>query len=188
MDVFKAIQERHSVRSYIPDSIPTSKLLRILESARLAPSAANIQPWHFIIVSDHQKREALSKSGMFARFLSDSPVVIVGCGNRKASRWYIVDTTIAMENMVLAATAEELGTCWVGSFDEEHVRKLLKIPEQFSVIAMRAIGRAREESDLAGAILHFFRRRKPLKEIASIDEFGNSYGGSMDSTTAVNSQ
>jgi len=175
MDVFKAIQERHSVRRYMPDSIPTNQLLRILESARLAPSAANIQPWHFIIVSDHQKREALSKSGMFSRFLSDSPVVIVGCGNRKASRWYIVDTTIALQNMVLAATAEGLGTCWVGSFDEEHVRKLLDIPDQFSVIAIIAIGHAREERDLAGAILHLFRRRKQLKEIASRDKFGDPY-------------
>jgi len=177
MDVFKAIQERHSVRSYLPDSIPTSKLLTILESARLAPSAANIQPWHFIVVSDHQKREALSKSGMFARFLADSPVVIVGCGNRKASRWYVVDTTIAMQNMVLTATGEGLGTCWVGSFDEEHVRKLLNIPEQFSIIAIIAIGHAREERDLAGTILHLIRRRKQLKEIASSEEFGNPYVG-----------
>jgi len=175
MDVFKAIQERHSVRSYLPDSIPTSQLLRILESARLAPSAANIQPWHFIVISDRQKRDVLSKSGIFARFLSDSPVVIVGCGNRKASRWYIVDTAIAMQNMVLAATAEGLGTCWVGSFDEEHVRKLLNIPEQFSVIAIIAIGHARVERDITGAILHLFRRRKQLKEIASREEFGDPY-------------
>jgi nitroreductase len=72
---------------------------------------------------------------MFAKFISDSPVVIVGCGNRKASRWHIVDTAIAMQNMVMAATAEELGTCWVGSFDEGHVKRLLKIPDQFGVIA-----------------------------------------------------
>lgn len=188
MDVFNAIQERHSVRRYLPDPIPLSKLTRIIEAARLAPSAANIQPWHFIVVIDRQKREALSRSGMFARFLSDSPVVIVGCGNRRASRWYVVDTAIAMQNMVLAATAEELGTCWVGSFDEEHVKKLLKIPEQYSVIAILTIGHEREEKDLAGTILHFFRRRKTLKEIASIGEFGNSYGGSIDYTMAITSQ
>jgi len=188
MDVFRAIQERHSVRRYSPDPIPPSKLTRILEAARLAPSAANTQPWHFIVVCDHQKRKALSKSGMFSHFLSDSPVVIVGCGNRKASpRWYIVDTAIAMENMVLTATAEGLGTCWVGSFDEEHVKKLLKIPEQYNVIAIIAIGCAREERDLASTILHLFRRRKPLTEIASIGEFGNSYLGSKDSTTAITS-
>jgi len=176
MDAFKAIQERRSVRRYLPDPISPSKLTRIVEAARMAPSAANTQPWHFIIVTDRLRREALSRSGMFARFLSDSPVVIVGCGNRKASRWYIVDTAIAMQNMVLAATAEGLGTCWVGSFDEGHVKELLKIPDQFSVIAIIAVGHAREERDLAGTILHFFRRRKPLKEIASIEEFGNSYG------------
>lgn len=66
MDVFKAIQERHSIRRYLPDPILPSKLTRILEAARLAPSAANMQPLNFIVVSDRQKRDALSKSGMFA--------------------------------------------------------------------------------------------------------------------------
>jgi len=173
MDVFKAIQERHSIRKYLPDPIPPNKLKRILEAARLAPSAANIQPWHFIVVSDRQKREALSKGGMFARFLSDSPVVIVGCGDRKASRWYIVDTTIAMQNMVIAAMAEGLGTCWVGSFDEGEVKKLLRIPEAFGIVALLALGIPNEGRDLLATVLHYLRRRKQLNEIASMEEFGN---------------
>ena len=100
----------------------------ILEAGRLAPSAGNIQPWHFIVVRDVEKRKRLSKA-RWAKFLAEAPVVIVGCGDQRASpRWFHVGVAIAMQNMVLATTGEGLGTCWVGSFNEE-VRELLKIPE-----------------------------------------------------------
>lgn len=73
------------------------KIRKILEAARLAPSAANIQPWHFIVVTNPETRRKIAKGGRFAGFLSEAPVVIVGCGDRKASpRWHIVDTAIAM--------------------------------------------------------------------------------------------
>lgn len=171
----------------MPDPIPHDKLVKILEAGRLAPSAANIQPWHFIVVTDRQKHAYLSKGGMFASFLSDSPTVIVDCGNRKASpRWYIVDTTIAMQNMVLAATAEGLGTCWVGSFDEGEAKKLLRIPEAFEIVALLALGISRERRDLAAAILHYVRRRKQLKEIASMEEFGNPLAQLLDSDLGAN--
>ena len=134
MEVFEAIQKRHSVRSYLPDKIPSEKMAKILEAGRLAPSAGNIQPWHFIIFTDQQKRKKLSK-GRYAKFLVESPIVLVGCGDKKASpNWYAVDTTIAMQNMVLTATSEGLATCWIGSFNERQVKKLLNIPERFRVI------------------------------------------------------
>lgn len=113
MDVFEAVQKRHSVRSYESTPVSDEKLDRILEAARLAPSAGSIQPWHFVVVTDREKREAMAKSGRYARFLAESPVTIVGCGDQKASpNWYTVDVAIAMQNMVLTATAEGLGTCW----------------------------------------------------------------------------
>ncbi|HPC27687.1 MAG TPA: nitroreductase family protein, partial [Candidatus Methanomethylicus sp.] len=80
MDVFVAVKSRRSVRSYLPDPVPKEKLDRILESARLSPSAMNRQPWHFVVVTDSVKRKALS-SGHFAHFLEEAPVVIVGCGD-----------------------------------------------------------------------------------------------------------
>ena len=176
MDVFEAILKRHSIRAYSQNPIPKDKLEKILEAARLAPSAANIQPWHFIVVTDQQKRKKLSEGGIFARFLSETPVVIVGCGDRKASpRWYMIDTAIAMQNMVLAATSEGLGTCWVGSFKEEQVKELLKIPENFSIIALLAIGYPLEKWDLASKVLHFFRKKKSLEKITSLEEFGNKF-------------
>ena len=173
MDVFEAIQKRHSVRAYKSTPIPEEKLMKILEAGRLAPSASNIQPWHFIVVKDPEKRKKLAKS-KWARFLAEAPVVIVGCGNQKASpKWFMVDVAIAMQNMVLAATGEGLGTCWVGSFNEREVKELLKIPENYKVIALLAVGYPREKLDLTGKVLHLVRRRKKLSDIVSFEEYGN---------------
>ena len=175
MDVFEAVQKRHSARAYESTPVPDEKLDRILEAARLAPSAGSIQPWHFIVVTDREKREVLAKGGRYARFLAESPVTIVGCGDQKASpNWYAVDVAIAMQNMVLTATAEGLGTCWVGSFSEERVRSLLKIPERFRVVALLAVGYHREKLELTSKVLHFIRRKKSLEKIASFEEFGRS--------------
>jgi len=175
MEVFEAIRKRHSTRSFLPVEVPSGKLEKILEAARLAPSAGNIQPWHFIVVTDQQKRKKLSK-GRYAKFLVESPLVLVGCGDKRASpNWYAVDTTIAMQNMVLTATGEGLGTCWIGSFNENQVKELLRIPERLRVIALIALGYRRETTELASKVLHFFRRKKKLQKIASIEEFGNAY-------------
>jgi nitroreductase len=176
MDVFEAIQKRRSVRAYLPDPVPEDKLKTILEAGRMAPSASNIQPWHFIVVTDKQKRKKLSRGGIFARFLSQAPVVIVSCGNRKASsKWYVVDTAIALQTMVLAATGEGLGTCWVGSFNEEEVKELLKIPDDLRVIALLALGFPRRKLDLLSKVAHLLHRRKKLSEIASLEEFGKPF-------------
>jgi len=176
MDVLEAIKKRRSARAYEPTSVPMEKLERILEAARLAPSAGNVQPWHFIVVTDADKRRRLAKSP-FAGFLKEAPVVIVGCGNQKASpRWFMVDVAIAMQNMVLAATAEGLGTCWVGSFDEDEVREMLKIPSDYRVVALLALGYPRRKLDLQGEILHLIRRRKKMEEIVSFEEFEKKTG------------
>jgi nitroreductase len=175
MDTFEAITTRKSVRSYEPTPVPKEKLERILEAARLAPSAIRIQPWHFIVVTDAEKRKELSR-GMFAKFLNEAPVVIVACGDTKASPdWCVVDVSIATENLVLAATNEGLGTCWVGSFNEEQVKMLLKIPEQFTVIALIAVGYGREKFSLTRSISAAVRGRKKLEDIASAEEYGKSY-------------
>jgi nitroreductase len=172
MDVFEAIQKRRSIRAYESTPVPREKLEKILEAARLAPSASNIQPWHFIVVTDSEKRKTLSR-GRYAKFLKKSPVVIVGCGDQKASpKWYMVDVAIAMQNMVLTATSEGLGTCWVGSFDEDEVKRLLKIPENFRVVALLAVGYSLEKGDISRKILHFIRRRKRLERIVSFEEHG----------------
>lgn len=174
MDVFEAIARRKSVRSYEPASVSKETLEKLLEAARLSPSARNSQPWHFVVVSDLTKRRALSK-GVFARFLSEVPVVIVACGDPSLSPdWYVVDVALAGENMVLAATAEGLSTCWVGSFDELKVRELLKIPDNLRVVALLAVGYAHEKASVRRRFIDLVRRRKTLNEIASWEEYGRS--------------
>ena len=171
MKVFEAVQSRRSIRAYEPRPVPEDVLSRILEAGRLAPSANNRQPWHFIVVKDPEKKKVLS-AGKYAHFLVDTPVVVVGCGDAELSpRWYAVDVTIALQNMVLTATEEGLGTCWIGSFDEDPVRKCLNVPERYKVVAMLAMGYPKDKLDI-GAFLVRSKNRKALKEITSTEEFG----------------
>lgn len=171
MDVHRAIEVRSSVRSYLSKSVPDEVLRRILEAGRLSPSAVNYQPWHFIVVTDPAKRKGLAE-GPYAKFLAESPVVIVGLADKaKSPKWHIIDTTIALQTMVLAATAEGLGTCWIGSFGEEAVRNLLKIPENYVIVAMLALGYAREKEE-AVTKSPKVKNRRPLTSITSHEEFG----------------
>jgi nitroreductase len=174
MDVHEAIETRKSVRAYESKPVPNDALMRVLEAAHLAPSASNLQPWHFVVVTDAEKRKKLSE-GRFASFLVEAPVVIVGCGDPKTSpRWYMVDVAIALENIVLAATSEGLGTCWVGSFDEEKVKQMLKIPEDYRIVALLTVGYSRERGDLTRKLAYLVKRRKDLTKIVSYEEFGQS--------------
>lgn len=172
MDVFEAVQERRSIRAYQDKPVPREKLEKILEAGRLAPSARNCEPWHFIAVTDAEKRKRLSK-GMWAKFVAQAPLVIVACGNKKASPdWYAIDTALAVENMVLTAIGEGLGTCCVGSFDEKDVKTILKVPENFEVLVMLSVGYAGEKLDFSSKLLNLVRTRKTLSEVASEEEFG----------------
>jgi len=176
LDVFEAVQKRKSVRAYASTPVPAETLKKILEAARLAPSAGNTQPWHFILVMDENKRKTIAKGCRYGRFLAESPVVIVGCGDEKASpRWYMGDTCIAMENLVLAATGEGLGTCWIGKFNEKAIREMLKIPSRFRVVALLALGYKREKTDISSKVLHLIRPRKRLEKIVSLEEYGRKF-------------
>jgi nitroreductase len=175
MDVFEAIHKRKSVRAYAATPIPKEVLERILEAGRVAPSASNKQPWHFIVVTDSEKRKVISR-GSFAKFVAESPVVIVGCGDTEASpKWYMIDVSIALENMVLAATAEGLGTCWIGGFIEEDVKRLLEIPKGFKIVALLAVGYSREKLDVGRKLLKLVRGTKSLQEIVSSEKYGQAY-------------
>lgn len=175
MDVFEAIQQRKSIRAYRDKPVPRETIERLLEAGRLAPSAVNTEPWHFIAVTDAEKRKALSK-GLYAKFVAQAPLAIVVCGDKKAAPdWYAVDASLAVENMVLAAVEEELGTCIVGSFKEADVKTLLKIPEKFEVIVIIAVGYPREKLNLGSKLLKLVRSRKVLSDIASEETFGNPF-------------
>jgi nitroreductase len=171
MDVFETIQERHSIRNYQDTPVPREVLEKILEAGRLAPSAKNLEPWHFIAVTEAEKRKALSR-GIWAKFLTESPLVIVACGDRQASpKWYVIDVGLAVENMVLTAVSMGLGTCCVGSFSDKDVKTALKIPKNFEVLLMLAVGYPSGKIDLSSKLLNIVRTRKNLSEVASEEEF-----------------
>ncbi|MBN1678523.1 MAG: nitroreductase family protein [Candidatus Thermoplasmatota archaeon] len=170
MDVYDAIRARRSERDYDSKPVPEDVLNRVLEAGRISPSASNYQPWHFIVVRDPERRKALT-DGRYAKFLTQSPVVIVGLGDTKTSpEWHVVDTTIALQHMVIAATAEGLGTCWIGSFYEDRVKAALGVPERYRVVAMLAMGYPKEKTDIRSAIARP-KNRKELKRILSFDKF-----------------
>lgn len=171
MEVYEAIRIRKSVRSYDATPVPDEVLMRVLEAGRAAPSANNGQPWHFIVVKSQEKREVLSRR-MFARFLLESPIVIVSCGD-KGARFNVVDVSIAMQQMVLAAISEGLGTCWIGDFDEKVIRELLMVPEKFGIVCLLALGYPRENLGLTTKLLGT-RSRKRIESIVSYEKFGNS--------------
>ncbi len=168
MDVFEAIKKRRSIRKYKPDSIPDEKLKMIFESARLAPSAGNRQPWRFVVVRNAERKKALAKVADNQTFIADAGTIIAAVGDPEISkRWYDKDVMTAVEHMVLTATALGYGTCWIGAFNEEEVKHLLGIPEEMSVIALLPLG----IPDVAPP-------PKPRKEISEIffeEEYGKSF-------------
>ncbi len=164
MDVLEAMKSRRSIRKYKPEPIPDGKLQSILEAARLAPSAANRQPWRFVVVQNADCKKALAEAANNQTFLSDAAAIVAAIGDPDVSaRWFEKDTMIALEHMVLAATALGYGTCWIGAFDEEAVKRLLKIPAKVKVVALLPIGIPNEAPAS--------RPRKELSEIFFKEEW-----------------
>ena len=173
MDIFNVFKNRKSVRSYKEDPVSDDVLVKVLEAARLAPSAGNVQPWHFIVVKDKEKRQAIAKGCRYGKFLSESPVVIVACGNKEASpNFYCIDTAIALEHIVLAATALGLGSCWVGIFNKIIIREMINLPKRFEIVALLALGYPRKKIDFWRTILHSIRTQKRYGEIVSEEKYG----------------
>jgi nitroreductase len=168
MDVYQAIKNRYSCRSYKAEPVPDEKLKRILEAARLAPSAHNEQEWKFVVVKDVEKRNQLSEAAGQS-FIAEAPVIIVAVATepehvlRSGVPAYAVDLAIAIEHMALQATEEGLGTCWIGAFDQEEVKKILEIPEECKVVALLPLGFPADKPKL--------KSRKRLEEIISYEKF-----------------
>ena len=146
MDVLEAIRKRRSIRSYVDTPVEQEKLDRILEAARLSPSAVNFQPWNFIVVRDQSCKERLRQAYSRSWF-AKAPVIIVTCvmpdkawKRSDGEQFWKIDAAIAHQDLILAATAEGLGTCWIGAFDETKAKEALGIPENVRVVAMTPIG------------------------------------------------
>jgi nitroreductase len=140
MDVFEAIANRRSIRAYKNEPVPAESLERILEAARVAPTAANRQEFKFVVVTDEGMRKALASACNNQTFVGDAGVVIAACATNPERRFHAVDVAIAVDHMTLAAHALGLGTCWIGAFSEEKVKELLGIPEGVKVVCVLPVG------------------------------------------------
>ncbi len=141
----RTIRLRRSVRRYRPDPVPRELIERVMDAARWAPSAVNMQPWQFVVLTDPERRRALAKSTGIAgvvlqSHVAEAPVLIALCGDERRSSWYIHDCCLASQNLMLAATALGLGTCWIGLFDEAKVWQALGLPEGMRVVGLITLG------------------------------------------------
>jgi nitroreductase len=145
MNVAEAIRKRYSCRAYHDRQIEEEKLDTIIEAARLAPSAKNLQDWRFVIVTKKETRQMLVEAANNQKFLGQASVIIVACSNSDhvmtcGQQIAPIDVSIALEHIALQATELGLATCWIGSFFPEKVRKILEIPSDINVIELMALG------------------------------------------------
>ena len=149
MNLYDAIDARFSARAYKPEPVHEGVLRRIVDAARHAPSACNRQPWHFIIVRDADIRAKLFPDDRQA-WVANAPVILVAC-SRPADAWVRtydqknhadIDLAIAMEHIMLAATAEGLGSCWICAFNPELARTVLELPDDLVPVAITPLGHA----------------------------------------------
>ncbi len=146
MNVFEAIKKRRSIRSYQDKPIEEDKLLRVLEAGRLAPSAKNLQEWRYVIVKDKELRKKVAVASNNQYFIAEAPVIVVGCATITdyvlscGQPAHSIDLAISMDHMTLQAVEEGLGTCWIGAFKEDEVKRLLNIPPEMRVVEIMPLG------------------------------------------------
>lgn len=141
------ILKRRSIRKYKPDSVSEGDLKEILRAGMSAPSAMNAQPWHFIVINDRKTMEAITEFHPYSQMLKSAPLAILVCGDlsqEKAPGFWVQDCSAATENILLAATAKELGAVWVGVYPKtdmvESMRRLMNLPEEVIPFCIIPIG------------------------------------------------
>jgi len=169
MEFQDVIKKRYSVREYASRPVPDDKLARILEAARLAPTASNRQQLKLIVVKDANTRKELMEAAGNQAHVGQAPLVIAAVAVDPERMMpcdvptYAVDLAIAIEHMVLAATNEGLGTCWIGAFSQEKARKALGVPDKYKVVTVLPLGYPAKD----GAP----RAKKSLEEIVCYESF-----------------
>ncbi len=166
MSMLDVIKKRGSIRNFKDKQIDKEELLKILESARLSQSAANRQPWQFVVVTNESMKKKLSRAASNQQFVGRAAVVIVCLADPSISAkvgqfdGFLIDLAISVENMVLTAWDLGIGSCWIGAFWEDEVKGLLGIPGNLRVISLLALGypdqepRSKSRKDL-NEIVHF---------------------------------
>jgi nitroreductase len=169
MEFSQLIQARYSVRAYKPDPVEDEKLAAVLEAARLAPTAANRQPFQIIVIHTEGKKEALQR--VYSRdWFTQAPLMICACGVLRYSwvradqrRYLDVDVAIVMDHLILEATNLGLGTCWIAAFNAQAARDLLGLPEDIEPLIFTPLGYA---ADTLGV-----KERKALEDLVRYEHW-----------------
>jgi len=144
-EFLRLVRTRRSIRRYKPTPPRKDMIKAVLEAGRWAPSAVNSQPWHFLVVTDPDRRRQLADRARMLGFirwrhLYHAPVVLAIIGAVRGNRFAVVDCALAGMNMLLAAHALGLGACWIGGFTQEQVRGVLGVPADREVIGLITLG------------------------------------------------
>jgi len=151
MDFWTVIKSRHSVRNYDPEKkVPENLVKKILEAGNFAPSAGGLRDWHFEVIRNQVDRDQLAIAAQAQKFIAQAPITIVVCadieksakayGQRGRELYTLQNTAAATQNMLLAVTDLGLASCWVGAFDEERVREVLKLGSNLRPVAILPVG------------------------------------------------
>jgi len=170
MEFSDLITRRYSVRAYKPDPVEEDKLQAVLEAARLAPTAANRQPFQFIVIHTAGREQDLKR--IYPRdWFTQAPLVICACAipsqawvrRNDGANYAIVDVTIAMDHLILAAANVGLGTCWIAAFDPAAAREALGLPTDVEPIAFTPLGYPADQPRP--------KERKPLSELVRYEHW-----------------
>jgi nitroreductase len=155
MQFYDVIESRLSVKKFERTPVDKDSIARAINSAMMSPSWKNNTSYKFILVDDPREKEMLAQSiindtDKSAISVKQAPIVAVVVADPSKSgvvgdkEYYLVDSAIAMEHFILAATNEGYGTCWIGAFDENKIRQTLSIPDDYKIVAMTPIGKTAE--------------------------------------------
>jgi len=174
MDIIEGLKTRRSIRSYQDKDVPDNLIEEILEIARWAPSSANNQPWRFIIIKDEERKASL-RGGLrdavipFSKHIGEAPVVLAAWYEPSLilRRYQKSDVSNAVTYLLLAAHAKGLGTCWIGWFSENRVKKVLNLPKKAQIVGLITLGYPKEVPEP--------KERKPVKDIAYRETYDNTW-------------
>lgn len=168
MNVYDFILNRRSVRRYKKKNIPEGDIRIILEAASHAPMAYEYKSWKLILVKDDSLKEKIVNESANQLWIKYANILVLGVIlGRDDKKWKIVDTAIALENIVLASESLGYGSCWIGAFNEKKIKVMLGIPNENSILAYIAIGFKDEKPKE--------REYKKLDEIVYLDGYKKGY-------------
>ncbi|MCS7134817.1 MAG: nitroreductase family protein [Candidatus Aenigmarchaeota archaeon] len=149
MDFFEVVEKRRSIRKFLSKKIEEEKLLKLLNTANLAPSAGNLQAFEIFLVRDEKKKQMICKASYNQDFIKEADVVLIFCANPSRSmKWYgergefyaLQDATISAAYVQLAAAALGLGSVWIGAFDEKKISEIIELSDNLRPVAIIPIG------------------------------------------------